>query len=158
MRLSLIAAMSANRVIGLDGRLPWHIPGEQLIFKRHTVGKVLACGRKTCQSIGRALPDRVNICITRQKSFGIPGYLIAHSLDETVRMARPLTDELMIGGGGDIFAQALPLADAIYLTTIHREFEGDTFFPNFSAQEFVETEAQEIDALIPYRFAVWRRK
>lgn len=158
MQISLIAAMSANRVIGAGGKLPWHIPGEQLIFKRHTVGKVLASGRKTCQSIGRALPNRVNICITRQKSFAIPGYFIAHSLDEAVRMARPLTDELMIGGGGEIFAQALPLADAIYLTTLHRAFEGDAFFPKFSTQEFVETEAQEIDALIPYRFAVWRRK
>lgn len=158
MQISLIAAMSANRVIGAGGGMPWHIPGEQLIFKQHTVGKVLASGRKTCQSIGRALPNRVNICITRQKSFAIPGYLMAHSLDEAVRMARPLTDELMIGGGGEIFAQALPLADAIYLTTLHREFDGDAFFPQFSTQEFVETEAQKIDALIPYRFGVWRRK
>ena len=106
MTISHVVAMAENRVIGKDGGMPWHIPGEQKIFKNLTVGRVLVMGRKTHESIGRVLPDRTTVIVTRQKGYEVPGAYVVHSVEEALTLAKTLgNDDIVIGGGGDLFAQ-----------------------------------------------------
>lgn len=126
MKISLICAASQNGVIGRDNRLPWHLPADLAHFKRLTTGHHILMGRKTYESIGKPLPNRTNIVITRQTAFQANGCLVAHSLEEAVGLCS--TDqEVFIIGGAEIYRQALPLASKIYLTHIWYDFEGDTF-------------------------------
>ncbi|MCM1129893.1 MAG: dihydrofolate reductase [Alistipes senegalensis] len=157
--LSLIAAMAENRVIGKDGRMPWHIPGELKIFRQYTMGKVLVMGRKTHESIGRVLPGRTTVIVTRQKDYAADGAYVAHSLEEALALAKDLDKdgEIMIGGGGDLFAQTAARADFIYLSIIHQPFDGETFFPAWKTGMFREVFRQEIDAVIPYSFVKYAR-
>jgi len=157
MVMSIVVAMGENRVIGNKGEIPWRIPGEQQIFKRLTVGKVLILGRKTHESIGRLLPDRTTVIITRQKDYRVPGAHVVHSLQEALDLAKELGGDIAIGGGGEIFKETLPLADIIYLTTIHANFEGDAFFPELPPGQFRKESGEEIDASIPYAFDVYER-
>jgi len=157
MQIALVVAMSRNRVIGRDGAIPWRIPGEQKIFKRLTVGRALIIGRKTFDSIGRALPDRLNIVVTRQAGFGAPGVRVANSIDEALAMAREVGLDAAIGGGAEIYAQTLALVTHIHLTTVHADFDGDAFFPEIPAGEFRLVESEEIEASIPYTFATYER-
>jgi dihydrofolate reductase len=134
MTVSLVVAMAANRVIGKSGGLPWRLPGDLRFFKAVTMGKPLIMGRKTYESIGRPLPGRANIVVTRTGEVNAEGITVTHDFHEALKLARAIaagneTDEVMVIGGGDIYRQALPLADRIYLTEIHAEFDGDTFFP-----------------------------
>lgn len=156
--ISIIAAMSLNRVIGKNNRIPWKIPGEQQRFKQITWGHAIIMGRKTHQSIGKPLPGRTNIVISRQKNYPAPGCILVNSLDEALKNCPPNDIEAFIIGGEQIFRLALPLADRIYLTTIQQEIEGDTFFPEFSLTEFNEISSQKIDATIPYTFKIFERK
>lgn len=132
--LSLIAAVAANGAIGKGGVMPWHLPGDLRYFKKITMGKPVIMGQKTWESLRRRpLPGRVNIILTRQKSFSPEGGYVAHSLAEAVRFAEKqahskAVDEIFIIGGGDVFKQALPWVDRIYLTEIQADIEGDTFF------------------------------
>lgn len=157
MVMSIVVAMGENRVIGNRGEIPWSIPGEQKIFRRLTVGKVLILGRKTHESIGRPLPDRTTIVVTRQKDYQAPGAHVVHSLQDALALAEKLGGDIAIGGGGELFKETLPLADEIYLTTVHAEFEGDAFFPALPSGQFREVSTEEIDASIPYTFAVYER-
>src|SRR5437867_8251794 len=129
MTLSIIAAMARNRVIGRDNRLPWHLPADLARFKQLTMGHWLLVGRKTYDSIGRPLPGRTIVVITRNKGFTAKGVLVAYSLAEAVRMAAG--DEVFVAGGAQIYQQALPLARRMYLTILDQDFEGDAFFPDF---------------------------
>src|SRR5438105_2374219 len=131
MKLSIIVAMSRNHVIGLDNRLPWRLPADLKRFKNLTMGHCLLMGRKTYQSIGRPLPGRTSIVITRQPDFAGAGLLVAHSLDEALGLAAHhcLAEELFIAGGEQIYSQTLARAQRIYLTLIEAEFPGDAFFP-----------------------------
>ncbi len=126
--LSLIVAMSLNHVIGHANRLPWHLPADLRFFKRMTLGKPVVMGRKTFESIGRPLPDRVNIVITRRQDYRAAGCQVAHSLPEALAIAEP-TAEIMLIGGASLYAQALECAERIYLTLVAVELEGDTRFP-----------------------------
>ncbi len=155
--ISMIAAMAENRVIGKDGQMPWHIPGELKIFRDHTMGKILILGRKTHESIGRVLPGRTTIIVTQQKDYKVEGAYIAHSLEEALNLAENLGQEIMIGGGGEIFSQALDKADRMYLSIIHAHFEGETYFPEWSPENFQEVSRKEIEASIPYSFVVYER-
>ncbi len=155
--ISLIAAMAENRVIGRDNQMPWHIPGELKIFKEHTTGKILIMGRKTHESIGRVLPGRTTIIVTRQKDYAVPGAHVVHSLDEALTLAKTLGGEIMIGGGGELFAQTLEMADFMYLSVIHATFEGETYFPQWPPEAFREVSRKEVDASIPYSFIVYER-
>lgn len=157
--LSLIAAMAENRVIGKDGRMPWHIPGELKIFQQYTMGKVLVIGRKTHESIGRVLPGRTTVIVTRQKDYAVDGAYVAHGLEDALALAENLGKggEIMIGGGGDLFAQTVDRADFIYLSIIHQSFDGETFFPEWNPGMFREVFRQEIDAVIPYSFVKYAR-
>lgn len=137
MIISIIAAMASNGAIGRDGGLPWHLPADLRRFRELTTGHTVIMGRKTFESIGRPLPERVNIVITRQAGFGEPGVTVAGSLEEALSMASG-EGEVFICGGGEIYLQALPLADRIYLTLIDRPFDGDAFFPEIPYGLFVE--------------------
>lgn len=129
-RISLIAAMSSNRAIGIDNRLPWHLPADLKRFKALTRGHTLVMGRKTFESLAGPLPWRTTIVITRRAGWTPAGALVAHSLDEALARAREEEgEEIFVAGGEEIFRQALGRADRIYLTRIDREFAGDTFFP-----------------------------
>nr|AIA11731.1 Dihydrofolate reductase [uncultured bacterium] len=148
-KISLIVAMAENRVIGKENGMPWHIPGELPRFKRITTGHPIIMGRKTYESIGRPLPNRVNIVITRDAGFKVDGVVVVHSLEEALEVAKkaelltphpsPLPingareqlGEVFIIGGGEIFKQAMPIADKLYLTLIHKNIEGDTHFPKY---------------------------
>jgi dihydrofolate reductase len=156
MILSIIAAMAENRVIGRDGAIPWDIPADRQRFRELTMGHPVIMGRKTFTAIGRPLPGRENIILTRQPGYRAGGCRVAATLEEALGSCAG-ADEVFICGGEDIYRQALPVADRIYLTVIHREFAGDTFFPPIPA-EFVETERTEAGGASPCTFIHYRRK
>lgn len=148
MRISLIVAMDERRGIGYRGQLPWHLPADLRRFKSLTMGHSLVMGRKTYESIGRSLPGRTMIVLTRDRDYNAPGCLLAHSLEEALEIARQSgDDEVFVIGGGEVFEQALPLADRIYLTRVHAVFEADTYFPEYNPGGWVvlETADQHAD-------------
>ena len=153
MEIAHVVAMAENRVIGKNGRMPWHIPGEQKIFRNLTVGKALILGRKTHESIGRVLPDRTTIIVTRQPDYHVDGAYVVHSVQEGLDLAGRLGfDQVVIGGGGEFIAQTLQATDRIYLSVVHAVFEGETYYPELPDNMFAEISRKEIDASIPYAF------
>ncbi len=143
MRLSLIVAMAENRMIGQDGAMPWHISADLKYFKQVTMGAPVIMGRKTFQSVGRALPGRTNIVVTRDRHFDADGVEIVHDLDQAIRKAEALCliegrDEVFIIGGAQIYELALGKANRIYLTQIHATPPGDTSFPDLDPQQWQE--------------------
>jgi dihydrofolate reductase len=139
--LALIAAVARNGVIGKDGALPWHVSEDLKHFKKTTDGHVIIMGRKTHDSIGRPLPKRRNIVVTRQTGARFPGCEAAHSLDEAIALARTTDDCPFIIGGASLYKEALPLATELHLTTIDEDVAGDTYFPE-DLSEFVEVESR----------------
>ncbi|MBI4033078.1 MAG: type 3 dihydrofolate reductase [Candidatus Blackburnbacteria bacterium] len=157
-RISLIAALGRNRVIGKNNRLPWKLPADLKHFHDLTVGKTVVMGRRTFESIGRVLPNRINIVITSDKGYPAPGCKIVHSVDEALK-AFGEDEEVMIIGGASIYEQFLPLATRMYLTQIDEDFEGDAYFPMFDPEEWVETEREEKrDNQYKYAFLTLERK
>lgn len=155
MLLSLIVAASENNVIGVHGNLPWDLPHDLRRFRTLTEGHPIIMGRKTYESIGRPLPKRTNIVITRQSSHHMVGCTVVHSFEEAVSHAKALgTLEAFIIGGGEIYRQALPVADRIYFTRVHTTVKGDTFFPELSSDEWreVSQERHEADREHPFAF------
>ena len=145
--LSLIAAVARNGVIGRDNRLLWRLKTDLRRFRDLTTGKPLVMGRKTFDSIGRPLPNRDTIVITRDPAFGAPGILVACSLEEALRRGEESAaargvSEIMIGGGGEIYAQAIGAADRLYLTEVALEPEGDALFPRIDASLWREVARQ----------------
>src|SRR3989338_3873203 len=135
MKVSIIVAVAGKkRVIGTKGGMPWYIPEELKRFKEITMGHPILMGRKTHQSIGKPLGGRTNIVITRDPAFKEEGVTVVSSWDEALRLAKLAlgNDEIFVIGGGEIYKQALPLADKLYLTVIDKEIGGDTFFPDYS--------------------------
>jgi dihydrofolate reductase len=157
MILSLIAAMASNRVIGNKGDIPWKIPGEQKMFKNITLGHTVIMGRKTYESLGKPLPERTNIVITRQKDYQAPGCTVVHDLAAAIAACAPDEQEAFICGGGQLYHESLSMADKIYLTVIPREIAGDTYFPEIGETDFTITTAEDIDGIEPYRFYIYRR-
>ena len=146
--IALIVAVAANGVIGKDNALPWHIPGDLKWFKRNTVGKPVIMGRKTWDSIGRPLPGRPNIVVTRQTDWSVEGVHVAHSLAEALVLAddlAPEAAEAMVIGGNALFAEALPRCRRVYLTEIHRAYAGDVHFPAFDRSVWREV-SREVNA------------
>ena len=144
-QLSLIVAMSRNRVIGANGKIPWHLPGELKLFKDLTMGHHIIMGRKTWDSIGRPLPGRTMVIVTRQQGYAVPGAIVAHTLREAIAACRG-DDEVFVIGGAEIFREALPLADRVYLTTVDAEVPGDTFMPEFEGAGWRETSSRTFPA------------
>ena len=146
MTISLIAAMTRNRVIGYQNRMPWHLPADLQHFKAITLGKPIIMGRKTFESIGKPLPNRQNIVLTRSienlNGYSMGEACLAPTLDQALALAEPQT-EIMIIGGSELFQQALPLASRMYLTLIDVELEGDTFFPEWNPAEWHEIERED---------------
>lgn len=138
MTVSIIVAMSENRVIGNEGRIPWHIPEDVRWFKEKTLGHTVIMGRKTFESIGRPLPGRKNIIISRKPYYTAKGAEVFHSLEQALESINGSEDELFIIGGEKIYRQALGATDRIYLTLVNRRYEGDTTFPQFPEGEFKE--------------------
>ena len=157
MKISVIAAMSENRVIGRDGSLPWHLPTDLARFKATTTGHTVIMGRKTFESVGQPLPNRRMIVITRNNDYQCAGVFIAHSLDEALDHAAR-EDEIFILGGEAVYRIALPRADRLYLTIIHATIEGDTYFPtlDFDDWKLVEDERYEVDDRHAYAFSFRR--
>ena len=134
--VSIIAAMDENRLIGANNDLPWHLPADLKRVKELTTGHSIILGRKNYESIGRPLPNRKNIVVSRNPSFDAPGCTVATSLDEALGVAEG--DEIFIFGGATLYQQTLDRADRMYLTMIHATFAGDTFFPEFNSSDWVE--------------------
>ncbi len=130
MIISMIAAMAHDRIIGVDNKMPWHLPADFAWFKRSTLGKPIIMGRKTYESIGRPLPDRKNIVISRQDDLLIDGVEVCSCIDEAIALAGDV-EEVMIIGGGSIYQTCLAQADRLYLTLIDADIKGDTQFPDW---------------------------
>ena len=135
--VTLIVAMGKNRAIGFDGRIPWHLPAELQHFKKTTMGKAIVMGRKTWQAIGRPLPGRQNIVVSRNPDFHAEGVDLATSLEDAVDISE--SDEVMVIGGGQLYTLALPLAQRMVLTLIDIEPEADTWFPEWDDEEWSQT-------------------
>ena len=141
MKISAIVAMSQNHVIGKDNQLPWHLPADLKHFKKITMGHHILMGRKTFESIGCALPGRLNIIITHDKNFQANDCVIVHSIDEAILAAKE-SAEIFVIGGALLFQQMMPKIDRLYLTIIHADFDGDVFFPELNVAEW-ETISEE---------------
>ena len=129
MPVTLLAAVARNGVIGVDGGLPWHLPDELALFKELTLGHVLVMGRRTFESVGRPLPGRTTVVVTRRPDWDAEGVLRAGSVDEALALAREVDDEVFVVGGAQVYAAALPAADRLALTFVDADPEGDTRFP-----------------------------
>ncbi len=140
MTISLIVAVDENNGIGKNNQLPWHLPADLKHFKNLTTGHPIIMGRKTFESIGKALPNRRNIVISRQAGYTADGADVVSSLQDAFRLCQP-AEEVFIIGGAQIFEHSLVLADVIYLTVIHHQFEADTFFPQIDKKEWKEMES-----------------
>ncbi|MGY3904828.1 type 3 dihydrofolate reductase [Aeromonas lusitana] len=164
MKISMIAAMAHDRVIGLDNQMPWHLPADLAHFKRVTLGKPVLMGRKTFDSIGRPLPGRRNLVISRNLGFKAPDVEVFTSIDEVLATLSEIDtpEELMVIGGGHLYAQLLPQASRLYLTRIDLAVGGDTRFPAFDEADWVRLESESHPAdeknPHPYCFETWQRR
>ncbi|MBM3390686.1 MAG: dihydrofolate reductase [Betaproteobacteria bacterium] len=158
-RLSLIAAVAANGVIGADNALPWRLPEDLKRFKALTLGHPVIMGRKTFESIGRPLPGRRNLVVTRNAGYRVDGCEVLGSLEAALDACAGSSDEVFVIGGAQIYAEALPLAQRIYLTELHRDFMGDARFPDFARTAWKETSREKRcgEDGLPYDFAVYER-
>ena len=168
MRISIIAAIATNGVIGRGGGLPWHLAGDLQRFKRLTMGHTIIMGRRTWESIGRPLPGRRTIVVTRRHDYCVDaeGVQIVESLDDALRAAEAAgDDEAFVVGGAQLYQEAVPMADCLYLTEVAADVEGDTYFPvnfdtfDWDSWETLETEAHDADARndFPHIFVTLRR-
>jgi dihydrofolate reductase len=160
MTISLIVAVARNGIIGRDGDLPWHLPTDLKRFKALTMGHHLVVGRKTWEEVGRPLPGRVMVVVTRDPEYRPEGVIVVHSVEQALEVACG-DDEVFIAGGGEVYRQALPLVDRMYVTRIHAEVAGDTTFPEVDPADWrlVETEDYEADERheYPFSFEVYDR-
>ncbi|MER0508773.1 type 3 dihydrofolate reductase [Aeromonas veronii] len=163
MKISMIAAMAHDRVIGKDNQMPWHLPADLAHFKRVTLGKPVLMGRKTFESIGRPLPGRRNLVISRNPGYQAEGIEVVGSVEAALALlAGSSVEELMVIGGGHLYAEMLPSADFLYLTRIDLAVEGDTRFPAFDDGQWqrVDCESHPADEKNPhpYSFETWQRR
>lgn len=157
MIISVIAAMARNRSIGCAGKLPWHLPADLQWFKRQTMGHTLLMGRRTFEAINRPLPGRRTIVVSRNLAYQAPGCLVAPDIPSAIAAAKP-AEQLFICGGGEIYRQTLDLAERIYLTELDIEVTGDTFFPEFAAEQFEIIAQQQCFGPYNYQFLIFQRK
>ncbi len=159
-RLSILVAMAQNRTIGINNTLPWHIPEDLKRFKALTMGHHMIMGRKTFDSIGMPLPGRTTVIVTRNQSLKIEGCIIAHSLEQAVSACAG-DDEIFIIGGAELYAQAMPLTDTLYITKIQQDVEGDAHFPSFDKSVWQEVSrerhSQETPQALAYHFVTYHR-
>ena len=160
-RLSIIAAMALNRTIGIHNTLPWRLPEDLKRFKALTMEHHIVMGRKTYDSIGKSLPGRDTVIVTRNMDYAVPGCIAVNSLDAALTVSHG-DAEVFFVGGADLYRQALPIAHRIYLTEIQRVFDGDTFFPEFDKSQWLETAREphrtEEPNSFEYHFVIYDRK
>lgn len=154
--ISLIVAISKNNVIGNNGIIPWKIKGEQQRFKDLTTGKTIIIGRKSYQEIGKPLPDRKTILISTTQKVNTDNCITVSSLQQAFELTRD-EDEVFVAGGGQVYQDALPYADRIYLTVIDRVMEGSVYFPLINTQDFNKTYEERIEGEIPYTYYTYER-
>ncbi len=152
--ISHIVACSENNVIGVNGELPWHLSEDLKRFKRLTSNHVIIMGRKTHESIGKPLPNRVNVIITRQLNYDAKGCLVAASLEDALKVSEVNDDEIFIIGGGEIYKQSIDIVDTIYMTRVYGEIKGDAYYPDIPS-DFEEVSKAE---LVGYSFSIYRRR
>ncbi|MBE7445242.1 MAG: dihydrofolate reductase [Planctomycetia bacterium] len=157
MVISIIAAMASNRVIGKGGYMPWKIPGELSRFRNITIGHTVIMGRKTYESIGHSLPQRTNIILTRQRDYRASGCIIARDLMSAIEVCPEGENEVFLCGGGQLYEEALPITDRLYLSVIHKEICGDIYFPEFSLAQFRKVTSVCIEDVFPYTFSIYER-
>jgi dihydrofolate reductase len=150
-RIYLVAAVAANGIIGVDGHLPWHLPEDLKHFKRLTLGHPVIMGRKTWESLGKALPGRDNIVVTRRAGYDAPGASVANSLEAALALCTGEPVAFVIGGEG-LFKESLPVAAGLVLTEIQRDYEGDTRFPAYDRSRWRETQREAHTAANGVRF------
>jgi dihydrofolate reductase len=161
MKLSIIVATSLNHVIGVGNQLPWHLPADLKYFKQLTSGHAIVMGRKTFESIGRPLPNRINIVITRSKSFEVEGVIVQNSIEDALQYCQNM-DEVFIIGGDTIYKQMMPMVQKIHLTKVHTVIEnGDAFFPELDLKQWtlrssVFHEKDDINAF-DYTFEIFEK-
>ncbi len=161
--LSHMVAASQNNVIGLKNNLPWHIPEDLKYYKTKTTGKPLIMGRKTFESLGKALPDRLNIVVTRNKSFKAKNTVIFSSVKKCInfckqkKIIQKYGTEIFIIGGGEIFSQTIDIVDRLYITRIYKDYEGDTFYPEIPKNKFKEMSRIDRTEPVPFSFLIFER-
>lgn len=163
MKLSIIVAAATNGVIGHNNQLIWHLPEDLKMFKRRTTGHVIIMGRKTFESIGKPLPNRTTIIISRNPEYRVEGCITVGSLEEAIAQAQQIEpSEAFVIGGAEIYRLALPLADIVYLTEVLQSFEGDAFFPSLEPTVWQEIERTDfvIDEkhAVPFSFVTYHKK
>jgi dihydrofolate reductase len=161
--ISFIVAADENNVMGKDDQLPWRLPGDMKYFKNQTWGMTVIMGRKTLESLGKPLQGRKNIVITRNKDWKPEGVQVAHSINEAIELAKQTgVKEIFIIGGAEIFKEAMPVADRIYLTRIHHQFDGDVYFSEVSTNEWNLVQSRFCNAdeknKYAHTFQIWERK
>ena len=161
LRCSILVAMASNRTIGINNKLPWRCPEDLKHFKALTMGHHLIMGRKTFDSIGKPLPGRTTVVVSRNHELKIAGCIMAHSLEQAI--AACIGDsEIFVVGGAELYAQAMPLMDTLYITEIQKEVEGDAHFPEFKRDEWHEVSramhSQQEPQPLQYHFVTYRRK
>ncbi|CAH6420227.1 Dihydrofolate reductase [uncultured virus] len=158
-RISLIVAMDANGVIGNNGCLPWHLPADLIHFRKMTLGKAIIMGRKTHDSIGRALPGRKNIIVSRNANLVVKDCVVVSDLESALDVCEP-GSEAMVVGGSDIYRLALPLATCMYVTHIHGSYDGSVFFPQWDQNQWTMTERSNYVAEtgLAYSIVTYQRK
>jgi dihydrofolate reductase len=158
--ISIIVAMAENRVIGINNTLPWHLPGDLRHFRQLTTGHHVIMGRRNYESIGKPLPDRTNIVVTRNPAYHAPGCRVRNSLGDAFQDIQN-DPEVFVIGGADIYRQAIGAADRMYLTLVHAEVNGDTYFPEFDMRDWKETSRTRHEAdeknLHAYSFVIYDR-
>ncbi len=161
MSLSIIVAMAQNRTIGVNNTLPWRCPEDLKHFKALTMGHHMIMGRKTFDSIGKPLPGRITVVVTRNTDLKIEGCIVVHSLRDAIASCAE-DDEIFVVGGAELYAQALPLVDTLYITEIQQDVEGDAHFPEFDRSEWEEVSrerhSQQEPQPLEYHFVTYRRK
>jgi dihydrofolate reductase len=161
--ISLVVAASENNAIGKNNQLLWHLPNDLKFFKNTTWGSVVVMGRKTFESVNKPLPGRTNIVITQQANWNAENVIVASSLDDAIQKAHATNcKEIFIIGGGEIYKQSLPLADKVYLTRVHTQIDGDTFFPVLNETDWTLISNENFEAdekhLYNYTFQIFERK
>lgn len=163
MKIAIIAAVANNNAIGIDNKIPWHLPEDLRYFKSITMGKPIIMGRRTFDSLGKPLPGRTNIIVTKERVNHHKNIMIATGIDEAIKIAEQVAiaqsaEEIMIIGGAHIYKQTLSLADKLYLTRIYKSFDADTFFPDIDTGQWHETFREEHfsknSAVFKYAFTV----
>ena len=145
MKISLIVAMASNRVIGDNGQMPWHLSADLKKFRQITTGFPIIMGRKTYDAIGRPLPNRTNIIVSTNTDYQADGYVVFNDINSALAHAESLAEQVFIIGGATLYAALLAVADMLYITEIHQDFTGDTYFPYFDMNEWAEAAREDID-------------